>query len=69
MKIFKNRTFLKFEENSMVIARLQDFAPNTPRLPGALSGPQTPCCEVHDSRCESTKPPLEIPAYGPASYL
>ena len=25
------------------MARMQDFAPNTPELLGTLSGPQTPC--------------------------
>ena len=46
------------------IARLQD----TPGLLGrALSGPQTLCREVRDSHCESTNPPLEIPAYGPVN--
>ena len=49
----------------LIIARLQDFAPNTPGLLGALSSPQTLCREVRDSHCESTNPPLEIPAYGP----
>ena len=48
------------------IARLKDFAPNTPGLLGVAQGPQTPCREVRDSRCVSTNPPLEIPAYGPA---
>ena len=48
------------------IARLKDFAPNTPGLQGVAQGPQTPCREVRDSRCVSTNPPLEIPAYGPA---
>ena len=47
------------------IARLKDFAPNTPGLLGVVQGPQTPCREVPDSRCVSTNPPLEIPAYGP----
>ena len=51
------------------IARLQDFALNTPGLLGALSGPQTLCREVRDSHCESTNPPLEIPAYGPGYYI
>ena len=52
------------------IARLQDFALNTPELLGALSGPQTLCREVRDSHCESTNPPLEIPVYGPGDgYL
>ena len=47
------------------IARLKDFAPNTPGLLGVAKGPQTPCREVRDSRCVSTNPPLEIPVYGP----
>ena len=44
------------------IARMQDFAPNTPELLGALSGPQTPGrnstsrCEVRDSLRESNPP-------------
>ena len=44
------------------IARMQDFAPNTPELLGALSGPKTPGrkntsrCEVRDSRSESNPP-------------
>ena len=50
------------------IARLQDFAPNTPGLLGALSGLQTLCREVRDSHCESKNPPLEIPAYGPELF-
>ena len=29
------------------IARLKDFAPNTPGLLGVAQGPQTPCPEVH----------------------
>ena len=37
------------------IARLQDFAPNTPGLLGALSGPQTLCREV---RIASRRTPL-----------
>ena len=32
------------------IARFQDFAPNTPELLGALSGPQTPCRRSYASR-------------------
>ena len=51
------------------IARLKDFAPNTPGLLGVDQGPQTPCREVRDSRYVSTNPPLEIPAYGPESIL
>ena len=47
------------------IARLKDFAPNTHGILGVAQGPQTPCREVRDSRCVSTNPPLEIPAYGP----
>ena len=49
MKIFlklvmENRVSRKFEWSvCMEIARLQDFAPNTQGLLGALSGPQTPC--------------------------
>ena len=43
-------------------ARMHDFAPNTPELLGALSGPQTPRrkstsrCEVRDSLRESNPP-------------
>ena len=43
-------------------ARMRDFAPNTPELLGALSGPQTPGrkstsrCEVRDSLRESNPP-------------
>ena len=71
MKIFeKNQDFPKVWMKCLKIARLQDFAPNTPGLLGALSRPQTLCREVRDSHCESTNPPLEIPAYGPdISYL
>ena len=43
------------------IARLQDFAPNSQGLLGALSGPQTPLPY-------RTNPPLKISAYGPACY-
>mgnify|MGYP003690688589 CR=1 FL=1 len=32
------------------IARLKDFAPNTPGLLGVAQGPQTQCREVGDSR-------------------
>ena len=49
------------------IAIFKDFAPNTPGLLGVAQGPQTPCREVRDSRCVSTNPPLEIPAYEPAT--
>ena len=51
------------------IARLKDFAPNTPGLLGVAQGPQTPCRELRDSRCVSTNPPLEIPAYGPGIVM
>ena len=40
------------------IARLQDFAPNTQGLLGALSGPPY-----------QTNPPLKISAYGPDVYI
>ena len=65
MKIFKKQDFPKVWMKCLKIARLQDFALNTPGLLGALSGPQTLCREVRDSHCESMNPPLEIPAYGP----
>ena len=38
----ENRAFWKFEWRVWKFARLQDFAPNTQGLLGALSGPQTP---------------------------
>ena len=47
------------------IARLKDFAPNTPGLLGLAKGPQAPCRKVCYTRCVSTNPPLEIPAFGP----
>ena len=65
MKIFKKQDFPKVWMKWLKIARLQGFALNTQGLLGALSGPQTLCREVRDSHCESTNPPLEIPAYGP----
>ena len=55
--------FPKVWMKCLEIARFQDFAPNTPELLGALSGPQTPCRKSYVR--ESTNPPLEIPAYGP----
>ena len=69
MKIFKKQDFPKVWMKWLKIARLQDFAPNTPGLLGAFSCPQTLCREVRDSHCESTNPPLEIPAYGGASCI
>ena len=66
MKIFKKQDFPKV---CLKIARLQDFALNTPGFLGALSGPQTLSREVRDSHYESTNPLLEIPAYGPVSVL
>ena len=39
----ENRAFAKVWMKCLEIARLQDFAPNTQGLLGALSGPQTPC--------------------------
>ena len=62
------------EIRCLQIARVQDFAPNTPELLGALSGPQTPGrkstspCEVGDSLRESN-PPSEISAYGHGKYV
>ena len=50
------------------MARLKAFAPNTHGLLRVAQGPKTPCCEMRASRCVSTIPPLEIPAYGPASH-
>ena len=50
------------EIRRLKIARVQDFAPNTPELLGVLSGPQTPGrkstsrCEVGDSLRESNPP-------------
>ena len=65
---FEKQDFWKVWMKCLEIARLKDFAPNTPGLLGVAQGPQTPCREVRDSRCVSTNPPLEIPAYGPERY-
>ena len=55
---FEKQDFPKVWMKCLEIVRLHDFAPNTPWLLGP------PCPEVGDSWCESTNPPLEIPAYG-----
>ena len=47
----------------------EGFCSKYPWASGVDQGPQTPCREVRDSRCVSTNPPLEIPAYGPESYV
>ena len=46
------------EIRCLQIAKMQDFAPNTPELLGALSGPQTPV------RNESNPPPQSFLATG-----
>ena len=50
----KNQIF-QTEISCLQIARMQDFAPNTPELLGALSGPQTPG-RRSDSLRESNPP-------------
>ena len=65
---FWKQDFPKVWMKCLEIARMKDFAPNTPGLLGVAQGPQIPCREVRDSRCVSTNPSLEIPAYGPVIY-
>ena len=57
----ENRAFRKLMK-CLEIARLQDFAPNTQGLLGALCGPPPPLPY-------RTNPPLKIFAYGPGLYL